>query len=653
MKAFYIEQDEEITSVIDRLRGSDAEENVFVVPLGSTLLQSAVNMRLLLQEAQKLEKAVCIVTTDENGRMLAEKVGIPVYASLDEIDSDIEESSDNERSDSTGLQIGTSSYFDRAADKEADYPVRSVEEEKNMDKIDFEPTPAEKAVEKPVRKEPEIRSGRPISSVDRKAMDLRQTETFAGDTRQTSSQTGTTHENPDNTDLSKDNEVPPLNPHTQKEVRALFGKESRQDPAVENKTTKDFYGSEASSVSSYAAASIPTGATGTSRFGRGLFWALSGMILLLVVFAGVYIFLPRVQIELTPVVSVETVEAEVTADGAQSDVNTVTASIPLDFREEKAEKTFTFEATGTSTSENFKARGTVVIYNNYGPQPQPLVATTRLLTPDGKLFRLVKRVTVPGMKTVDGKTVPGEVRAEVIADKPGEEYNIGPSEFTIPGFKGSPKYGKFTAKSDAPMVGGSTKGGTKTVVTEEDLKRAKEEAEQKIKQLLADKLNEQAQREGKKLLPDAWRLTIETSRTPVTAGVAAKTFDYEVKAVAQALLFDPADVEKIVIEKFKERMSDEIEGRYDVKLDFSPSLADFDKQTLVLRARAEVSIVPEIDTEEIRERLRGKSGEDIAAEFKKFSHIRNVQLRYSPGILSERMPWYKNSITVTVKQDGE
>lgn len=67
--------------------------------------------------------------------------------------------------------------------------------------------------------------------------------------------------------------------------------------------------------------------------------------------------------------------------------------------------------------------GKVKLVNNY-IKNQPLVASTRLLSTDGKLFRLKNTVDIP---------VNGSVEAEIYADDPSPEMAIGPSKFTIPG----------------------------------------------------------------------------------------------------------------------------------------------------------------------------------------------------------------------------
>lgn len=67
--------------------------------------------------------------------------------------------------------------------------------------------------------------------------------------------------------------------------------------------------------------------------------------------------------------------------------------------------------------------GKVTIINNY-TRNQPLVATTRLLSPDNKLFRLKNTVNVPAG---------GSLEVEVYADEISPDMAIAPTKFVIPG----------------------------------------------------------------------------------------------------------------------------------------------------------------------------------------------------------------------------
>lgn len=80
----YLEPDEEITSVIDKIKNAKAMSLGLVVSREATILQSVVNLRLLSREAAALGKEIAIVTTDRIGRNLAAQVGLQVYSSIKE-----------------------------------------------------------------------------------------------------------------------------------------------------------------------------------------------------------------------------------------------------------------------------------------------------------------------------------------------------------------------------------------------------------------------------------------------------------------------------------------------------------------------------------------------------------------------------------------
>ncbi len=101
-----------------------------------------------------------------------------------------------------------------------------------------------------------------------------------------------------------------------------------------------------------------------------------------------------------------------------------------------------------------KASGTIVVYNDYSAASMRLIKNTRFETASGLVYRVDRAIVVPGKKTVGGKSVPGQVEAVVYADAPGTKYNIGLSDFTVPGLKGSPQYEKFYARSKTEMTGG-------------------------------------------------------------------------------------------------------------------------------------------------------------------------------------------------------
>src|SRR3989344_1477850 len=149
---------------------------------------------------------------------------------------------------------------------------------------------------------------------------------------------------------------------------------------------------------------------------------------------------------------------------------------------EKRNLTKPYPASGSEHVER-EATGVITVYNEYSSSPQVLIQNTRFATPDGKIYRIDEKVTVPGAKIVDGKIVSSSIEVPVSADKAGEEYNIGPtSKFRIPGFQGSPKYEAFYGVSTNLMTGGFV--GEVKVSTEDDIAKAKEDLNSSLKSAL-------------------------------------------------------------------------------------------------------------------------------------------------------------------------
>lgn len=75
-KVLYIEIDDEITTVYDRLKKLKQKRIAMVFPKRAILLESVVNLKILKKKYDELEKEVMIICSDLHGRNLAEKAGI-------------------------------------------------------------------------------------------------------------------------------------------------------------------------------------------------------------------------------------------------------------------------------------------------------------------------------------------------------------------------------------------------------------------------------------------------------------------------------------------------------------------------------------------------------------------------------------------------
>ena len=319
-------------------------------------------------------------------------------------------------------------------------------------------------------------------------------------------------------------------------------------------------------------------------------------------------------------------------------------NIPAALEQIVKEETEEFEATGKKSGGG-KASGSVVIYNEYSSASQPLVKTTRLETKDGKIFRITKSVVVPGMARVEGKSEPGAVEVEVIADKPGEEYNIKPAEFTIPGFKGNPKYNKFYAKSTKAMKGGAS--GDISIVTSRDIIEAKEKlikkAEKNAVKALVDSIPD-----DRKIFEDAVVTKVESAVSSVKVGAESEKFAYTVKVKAKALSFFESDVKDLVKKDLEKRGINVDLISLANPVNYILVDSDNDRGFLKFDAKAEVEISSDVDLENFKKGILGKKADEVEDYAKSYSSIQKVDVNFWPFFIN-KVPFLESRVKVEVK----
>ncbi len=167
-----------------------------------------------------------------------------------------------------------------------------------------------------------------------------------------------------------------------------------------------------------------------------------------------------------------TYQSNFVADKSVSAIDAVNNTIPAQIFTSNKNITETFAASSFQNVSQ-KAQGIITIYNAYNSSPQELVATTRFVTPDGKIFRLTNTITVPGAKVVNGQITPSTIDAPIVADQPGPDYNVGPvAHLSVPGFqKDAARYNGFYGSIASSTSGGYI--GKKAVPTAADITAAK------------------------------------------------------------------------------------------------------------------------------------------------------------------------------------
>jgi len=266
---------------------------------------------------------------------------------------------------------------------------------------------------------------------------------------------------------------------------------------------------------------------------------IAGSIVLLVALAIVYSILGNAKITISPKKQDLNFQLKVSASISTNIVDPSLNHIPGQRFSDAEEESDIFPATGQQNVVQ-KASGKITIFNK-GSSSQRLVATTRFKTSDGLIFRIPQTISVPAATKVGSTITEGSIESLVYADKPGPEYNIAPTQFTIPGFDGTPKAGEFYAKSDQPMTGGIV-GPSKTV-TEEDFTKAQDAVTSKLKDKITNSLKNQA---SELKILDSTSITFEAPVTNAKVGNGADNLQMTIKGSADVIAFRESDVLELV-----------------------------------------------------------------------------------------------------------
>ena len=90
MTTWYLDNDDEITDAVARLRGTDAGPVVLVVPPGSRIATGRINFKLLAREAAARDLALAVASPDEQVRALATSAGVITGTTPDEAKAALE-----------------------------------------------------------------------------------------------------------------------------------------------------------------------------------------------------------------------------------------------------------------------------------------------------------------------------------------------------------------------------------------------------------------------------------------------------------------------------------------------------------------------------------------------------------------------------------
>ncbi len=304
------------------------------------------------------------------------------------------------------------------------------------------------------------------------------------------------------------------------------------------------------------------------------------------------------------------------------------------------EKSKTFKNTNVGEKANAQATGTVTIYNKYS-KDQPLVATTRLLSPDGKLFRIKERVDVPAGNKIEN--------VEVYADELGISGEIGPTKFTIPGLWPGLQE-QIYAESFSAMTGGVVDA---KVLTQDLITEAADELKKEILEEAKITFTESASVKEKgfeKIGMALATITVNSSVEPAV-GEISSDFTIDVKYNVFGIIFDEAELITLADHNLNDKLPQDrlIDNTFNKEIFYNPETQNFDDQTSTLKVDYTAKTILNQNSEIFtKEKLTGKTASEINRYFSNFDGILSVITKFSPFWVT-KTPTLTDNIIVKIE----
>ncbi|OGG59051.1 hypothetical protein A3C89_01425 [Candidatus Kaiserbacteria bacterium RIFCSPHIGHO2_02_FULL_50_50] len=289
------------------------------------------------------------------------------------------------------------------------------------------------------------------------------------------------------------------------------------------------------------------------------------------------------------------------------------------------------------------ASGAITIYNEFSKDSFALTKNTRFEA-NGLIFRIQESATVPGYTVAaDGTVTAGTVAAKVFADTPGEEGNIAPAQFTVPGLKDdTEQYAKVYAKSTEAFTGGFI--GKRAIVEDS----VREEVRAQVDAALAEKLmaSLQEQAVADQVMYAAGAVITYTDDIETGSGDTEATL--VVRGTIKAPIFSARDLAKAVLATRGEKL----EGDFTI---VDPTVLSFayTQEVASLAPNAPIQFtlggqarfVAQLPTQEIATALAGIKVDDLQTIAVKYPGADRITYRMTPAWRSS-FPTDPNRITI-------
>lgn len=378
-------------------------------------------------------------------------------------------------------------------------------------------------------------------------------------------------------------------------------------------------------------------------------WKFLGASVVIIALVGMGVFSvlsPKLSVVIMPKKETINFDFQVVVDSSLANVNLAKARVPGQIIKTDREVSDSFTATGKQDKAT-KAEGDVIIYNVFGPTSQSLVKNTRFKSKDGLIFRLQSTVIVPAAKMTGTKvSVPGTASAHVVADQTGPSYNIDPTDFSIPGFQGTPKFLGFYAKSAKAFSGGGSSNAT--FATRDDLDKARMALSAKLAQGVQEYIASQIPK-GMKVVPEAI-IAGDAQLSSGAVDVSSAQFKATLKTSYMIFAFSESDVAALADYNIAGKISETRKAITNTRvITYADQTVGQDKTTLSFTAKISELMLGAVDQNDLRRLLAGKDELEIRQILGANDSIDSAEITFWP-LWASKAPANPDAIKVSVNE---
>jgi hypothetical protein len=585
-KTIYVEVDEEITSVIERIKKTPSNNIAVVVSTYSDLTLGIINLRILKSQSEKIGKKIILITKDPLSLSLAKKIGLLAKNKL---------TADLFGREETALN-SSKSVKKTATDQKVIQP-NTIDLRISSPKID----PKEI---KPLNGSSEEKSTQNLEKLDQKEIKENVLDKKSSINRL---------ENYENLDQKNNSLV----------------KEKANNFKLKTDNKNNFFA--------------------FLKIFRFLF-NLKIIIVLLIFFGIGYLSLMtfhfnQAEVEVSLKREEARLESNVILAKSFSEIDFNNQIIPLVTTEETLEAEIQVPATGALDDQLISADkvfGNLVVYNEYSTSPEVLIAGTRFSSSDGLIYKANSRINLAGAKNVDGTLVPSETIVSVIAEKTGQEYYKESGHLTVPGLKDTDRYDKIYAEIQEPLF--QPGENEPKVVTQEDIETAKEKAKEELKKIYLAKYQDSELKIVDSSI-EFFNLEYDSNES---LGKVVNRFNFKVKADLQAPAYSKVDLNKLVTEILNDKLSLIYELKGDLNIEVKETTRiDNSKINLTLLVLGQKQ--RQVEEKDLKKSILGYSKEDAVYKLKSLDYIDKVTINFQPFWLKE-VPTKEEKVKIMIKE---